>query len=310
MTTPDPNPDPTHLVADNDPGRPRALEWALYADRVAAAWVELLESDPEERAVQAFLERHPSMVPGGCGDIGPGGHHMSEMSAVFREPHLTGYGRKREPDFMWITRSTSLITPILIEIEKPSKRWFTKGDQPTAEFTQARNQLNDWRSWFSQPENQILFRKTYLFEDKYEDRALEPQFVLIYGRQSEFEIGGGHVRPEVLRRKRDLQRAADESFRTFDSLRPRYELGDSLTVTMTAQGPSVFAFSPVYHTSTGTYEDAFVLGDDISDAMNRTVWTTEERKGYLKSRWAHWYQVALNVRSGKLGSLIRDAGLE
>ena len=43
---------------------------------------------------------------------------------VFRQPPLQGLDRDRRPDFMWITRATSQITPICIEIEKPGKEWF------------------------------------------------------------------------------------------------------------------------------------------------------------------------------------------
>jgi hypothetical protein len=93
------------------------------------------------------------MIPGGSGDIGPGGHHGSVMGAVFRQPDLVGGGRVFQPDFMWVTRSTSLVTPILIEIEKPSKRWFRRDGRPTSEFTEAHDQLNDWRSWFARDEN-------------------------------------------------------------------------------------------------------------------------------------------------------------
>ncbi|WP_460783258.1 hypothetical protein [Microbacterium tumbae] len=105
---------------DQNPDRPRALGWAEYADKALSDWYKLLSENPEEDAVQEFLELHPAMVPGGSGDIGPGGHHGSDFGAVFRRPKLTGAGRSFEPDFLWVTRSSSLITPILIEIEKPS----------------------------------------------------------------------------------------------------------------------------------------------------------------------------------------------
>jgi hypothetical protein len=54
------------------------------SDRVLPEWYLLLSQEPEEAEVQRFLELHPSMIPGGSGDIGPGGHHRSEMGAVFR----------------------------------------------------------------------------------------------------------------------------------------------------------------------------------------------------------------------------------
>lgn len=72
------------LVPDVDSDRPRPLAWQTYSDQVQAEWFSLLASDPDEPAVQQFLELHPSMIPGGSGDIGPGGHHGSDLGLVFR----------------------------------------------------------------------------------------------------------------------------------------------------------------------------------------------------------------------------------
>ncbi|MCF3123598.1 DUF4263 domain-containing protein [Streptomyces arenae] len=276
------------VVPDKDPLRPMPLSWDQYSDMALAEWYKLLSQDPEEDEVQSFLELHPSMIPGGSGDIGPGGHHGSDAGAVFRRPKLIGEGRTFEPDFMWITRSSGLITPILIEIEKPSKRWFRKDGRPTSQFVEAHDQLNDWRSWFSREGNQAIFRNTFLFlGEKYRNRPLKPQYVLIYGRESEFGFGGGHVNPDQLRYKRDQQRGEDESFMTFDSLRPRYDHSNSMTLSMKASGPELYAFSPVYGTGTHTGAEALVLGDPKA-ALSRSVMMTDERRSYLAKRWNYW----------------------
>lgn len=274
-----------------------------------AQWYALLSRDPEESEVQQFLELHPAMIPGGSGDIGPGGHHGSQMSAVFRRPTLKGAGRSFEPDFMWVTHSSGLVTPILIEIEKPSKRWFLSNGRPSGHFRDAHDQLNDWRSWFSRDENVALFRKAYLFGDRHANRPLEPQFVLIYGRQSEFEHGGGHSNPDDLRHKRDSQRATGETFMTFDALRPRYDHACSVTVTMTATGPRPFAFSPVYATDTGTGSDALTLGDP-SEALARSAMMSKERKIYLTRRWSYWKQIEEGVRRNPGSLFARSLGRE
>lgn len=296
---------------DGDPSRPRPLDWQTYADHVLCAWHELLAGHPTENAVQEFLELHPAMVPGGSGDVGPGGHHGSEMSAVFSRPTLKGAGRSYEPDFMWITRSSGLVTPILVEIEDPSKRWFNKDGRPTAKFTAAHDQLNDWRSWFQREGNAAIFRKEFIFGEHYGNRPLRPQFVLVYGRHHEFEFGGGHVDPGALRFKRDgLRRTDDEVFLTFDSLRPRYDHGDSLTLRMTATGPVVHAFSPTYATGTHTGSVATRLGSP-SDALRRSVMLTRERKDYLESRWRHWGEEhTQRTEAGTRGSVIRALGRE
>src|SRR3984957_2362503 len=150
------------VMPDTDKTRPMAIAWETYYDKVLGEWYSLLSDEPEEEAVQNFLELHPSMVPGGSGDVGPGGHHGAAIGAVFRRPKLIGEGRTFEPDFMWVTRSSGLITPILIEIEKPTKRWFRKDGRPTSQFTEAHDQLNDWRAWFAREGNKSVFRQTFL----------------------------------------------------------------------------------------------------------------------------------------------------
>jgi Domain of unknown function (DUF4263) len=232
------------------------------------------------------------------------------MGAVFREPDLTGRGRKFEPDFIWVTRSSGLITPILIEIEKPSKRWFRGDGRPSGEFKDARDQLNDWRSWFARDGNETIFRDRFLFlGSKYEDRPLEPQYVLIYGRESEFHFGGGHADPRALRYKRDQQRGANESFMTFDALRPRYDHRNSMTLTMTARGPAIHAFSPVYGTTTGVGAGAIVLGDP-SEALERSVMMSDERRAYLAQRWAYWQEHEQAKQVDRDGLHTRQTGFE
>lgn len=293
-----------------DPARPMALAWEQYSDKALSDWHSLLSQEPEEDEVQRFLELHPSMIPGGSGDIGPGGHHGSDMGAVFRRPKLTGEGRAFEPDFMWVTRSTSLVTPVLIEIEKPSKRWFRKDGRPASAFTEAHDQLNDWRSWFARAANRALFRERFLFlSEKYEDRPIVPQYVLIYGRESEFRPGGGHANPSELRYKRDLQRGADESFMTFDALRPRFDHSNSMTLTMTALGPKIHAFSPVYGTGPHLGEGALFLGDP-HDGLGRTVMISDERRAYLGKRWAHWQQYEREKNADPNGMYAHQAGIE
>lgn len=293
---------------DRNPDRPRPLDWQEYQDKVMAAWYELLSGDPEEPEVQRFLELHPAMVPGGSGDVGPGGHHGSEMSALFRTPELKGSGRSFRPDFMWVTRSSSLITPILIEIEKPSKRWFKKDERPTGRFTEAHDQLNDWRAWFANPDNQSIFREQFLFNERYLNRQLEPWFVLIFGRQSEFEHGGPHSHPDALRFKRDGMRREREQLMTFDSLRPRFDHASSITLSMEVGQPTLHAFSPVYGTSADVGADAVRLGDP-TDALARSVMMSPERKAYLSERWEFWRNDELERRVRNIARGF-EAGLE
>jgi hypothetical protein len=153
-------------------------------------------------------------------------------------------------------------------------------------------------------------REKFLFlGDKYEDRPLEPQYLLIYGRESEFGFGGGHANPGGLRYKRDQQRGADESFMTFDSLRPRFGHSNSMTLTMTARGPEIHAFSPVYGTTTFVGAGALLLGDP-DDALSRSVMISEERRVYLANRWSYWQQHERQENADPGRVYIRQTGIE
>src|SRR5215217_7632896 len=48
---------------DLDPNRPLPIEWATYRTWLTKAWSGLLNSAPDESAVQHFLERNPCLVP-------------------------------------------------------------------------------------------------------------------------------------------------------------------------------------------------------------------------------------------------------
>lgn len=299
------------LTADTNPGRPMPMAWAEYSDQALSKWYALLSEEPEEDKVQEFLEQHPAMIPGGSGDIGPGGHHGSDVGVVFTKPNLNGSGSNFAPDFLWVTRSSGLITPILIEIEKPSKRWFNPSNRrPTAEFTAAHDQLNEWRAWFKEGNNASAFRERFLFlGDRYTNRPLEPQFVLIYGRNREFEFGGGHTDPDGLRRKRDSQRAADETFRSFDSLRPRFDHRHAITATINSHGVRPYAFSPTFETGPMVSEGALVMGEPNA-ALGRSVMMTDERKKYLAERWSYWAERERTKRDDPDGFHTSDLGRE
>lgn len=288
------------VLPDQDLTRPMPLGWQEYSDVLQSEWFALLDREPEEERVQEFLELHPALIPGGTGDIGPGGNHGSDLQVVFRQPRLKGAGRDFAPDFMWVTRSSSLITPILIEIEKPSKRWFTAEGRPTRHFVDAHDQLRDWRTWFATGSNAQTFQDQYAFlGDSWRDRTLAPQYVLIYGRKSEFEVGGGHSDPAALNRKRAQLRGPDETLMTFDALIPRFEQSSSITATMKATGPEAFAFSPLYRTGPHLLGELQHLAG-VDDALSRSVMMTEERHRYLADRWQHWTNMsAREAKSGR-----------
>jgi hypothetical protein len=279
-----------HLVSDQDPSRPPAVDWETYSEWASAEWKRLLEHTKDEKPVQQFLEQHPSFLPGSVDNVGPGGHHGAWWDAVVSQPHLLGLGPKRQPDFMWIRRDTEATRPILIEIERPTKTWFTQSLQPTAHLTQALDQLNEWRDWFSRDDNVAIFRNLYV-PARFRHRIVNPQYVLVYGRSSEFRRGGGHQAYERARRKRDLiGLSPDLHLYTFDMLHPRYEAQDCGTLRIRSEGFEAVGIPPTFHTGSLLVQEGSLLDavDSIETAVAVTPLISEERRQYILNRWNYW----------------------
>ncbi|NCD21226.1 MAG: DUF4263 domain-containing protein, partial [Actinobacteria bacterium] len=136
---------------------------------VVERWTTLLDQDPAEREVQRFLEQHSSLLVG---------DQTSPLGGlIFTQPRLQGLGARQFPDFLWLDTTGGAITPVLIEIERPGKAWFTKRGDLTAQFHQAHQQLGDWRTWFLEAENQLLFRRTYVdWLGDFRNRPLLPRY--------------------------------------------------------------------------------------------------------------------------------------
>jgi len=134
---------------------PPAMTWGEYKPMALDEYRRLLASASSEKQLQVFFQRNPSFVPGANGDgcCIPENHPF----ALITQPPLNGV-TGRVPDFMWLTNDSHCVYPVLIEIERPGKRIFKQnGTELRYEFTQARNQLTQWRTWFSNPTNWNVF---------------------------------------------------------------------------------------------------------------------------------------------------------
>ena len=248
-----------------------------YKIIVEERWKDLLErSQTQERDFQEFIERHPSIMPN---NLFLGGHHHPFPLALVSQPRLTGIS-SRIPDFMLIVRDSACVTVILYEIEDPGKTWYTNGDQPTADLTQAMNQLIEWKNWFQDPINVLGFKSTYRIPDWYlANRAFRQRYVLIYGRQND---------PSLIRNnpKRALLEQPDIHLMTYDRLGFNSYFNDLMTVRFDGEYIAKYVqptlrWGPVqsmyYHIIKGK-EDAIKMNPDIP----------EERKKFLISRSKYW----------------------
>ena len=150
----------TGKVYEFQPDAPQPIPEELYYKKVLEQLEGLLQNSPEDETVfQDFFEKNPCMVPG-CRDeyssIGHPSGHGPHLDTLISQPNITGI-IKRKPDFMWIAYDSDVLIPVIVEIEAPGKKIFTKGDKPTAHFSAARHQLDEWRSILSRPENRVRF---------------------------------------------------------------------------------------------------------------------------------------------------------
>jgi hypothetical protein len=192
---------------------------------------------------------------------------------------------------MWVRLDTATIRPICIEIESPSKAWFNKSRTPTAELTQAIDQITEWKVWFDSPENCLIFAKKYA--PHYSNRPIVPQYVLVFGRSSEFKSTcSKHADPDYMRRKRDHMPRRDEHFFTYDQLKAEREAEDYATITNKVYEWKLDSIPPTFSTGAHMTELSGIVSDP-SQAIARTDLISTERRKYLEQRWKYWRSVSL-----------------
>lgn len=277
-----------------DRSGPAPMAWSAYETIIMEGWRNILESEEgyDEAAIQRFLEHHPSLVPGAFGVIGNSGH-APVVSALVAQPELPGF-RSRRPDFMWISKNSVSIQPVLVEIEAPSKRWFRKDGVQTADLTQALDQLAEWKSWFDDHANVSAFRKIYNIG--FDDRPMRPSYVLIFGRRSEFEGRGA-----LIGKRANLARQ-NEILMTYDRLFPDPKSSEFWCVKLTRQGYEAITIPPTATLGPRTAEDQSMVVRK-EKAVQQSLYIPRRRQEFLISRFSYWDQWA---RGGNLG--IRSMG--
>ena len=279
---------PTYKMKDG----PKAVEFHTYERTAEQAFRTLLDKNPAERTVQRFLESNPSFLPG-AGT--PGYSPVSLLHQILiSQPPLHGFDARR-PDFMWLAYNSDTWIPVLIEIERPSRKVFRKDGVPNAGFTQARDQLVQWRTWFNEPANQSKFQSDYALP-QFPRRAMRLQMILIYGRRRELEEGSS------LRVKRaNLSIENDVALMSFDRLVPNRHLGN--VVTVRAKGLGRYRALAVPPTMTlGTFSaERLLYIDQLEQAIDNSEGWSAERRSFVKSRLPYWRNWASREDKGFTG---------
>jgi len=197
---------------------------------------------------------------------------------------------------MWLATSSMALYPVLIEIEAPAKRWFTKSGAPTAELTQALDQLVEWETWFNNSINVQKFRELYCIENTHADgRKFHPVYVLIYGRRAE-----ATANPDFAR-KRDNMQNTDQFFMTYDRLVPD-PMGDQLWCIKGEPGkwqavsiPATTQLSPML-----AKDRAQILGRQEAIKSNPMISTA--RADFLVQRLAYWDEWVRRAAEGPIST--------
>jgi len=278
----------TYKMAENPP---QSMGWEEYEQRLSEEWRNLLDSNPQEAEVQAFLEKHPCMIPGSSSMTMTSGH-CPFPSAVISQPPLVGIG-ERIPDFMWLATSSLHFEPVLIEIERPEKKWFNSSGDPSGNFVQAHNQLAQWKAWFERPENKLVFYENFDIPHFLRQRKLRVSFVLVYGRRNEYGADNklNRVRAELAR--------DNEHLMSYDRLTPSSDAQYLFTVKKNSGGYKAIAFPPTYVLGpnfAGLYST--VTGKD--EALDTNEWMSGERIEFLKSRFPYWEAWAKQEHRGTM----------
>lgn len=270
------------MIAEREASGPPAQEFEEYAVESKQEYHALLASNPQEPSVQEFLERNPSFIPGGLTPGSTSGHAPLHGS-VISQPVLPGFDA-RKPDFMWVSTHSEAWFPTLIEIERPGKRLYTSKGIPTADFTQARNQLAQWRTWFADPTNQQQFTDAYGIPRQWRTHR-QPclHMILIYGRRAEFEGS-----PTLSKHRGSLLSSPDEELISFDRLAPHRDL--AYAAALRAKGSGVYGVlevSPVFAFNETMIELARTA-DGLGEAIERNARIAPERKRFLLGELDYW----------------------
>lgn len=269
--------DKTYRMVDGTP--PDPMDEGIYKSIVEKEWSQLLATDPYEKEVQMFLEKHPVLVPGAFGVLGLSSGHAPFPGALISQPKLYGY-QGRVPDFLWISKNSTHLHPIFIEIERPSKRVFKDNGDPTWQFTQARHQLAQWRQWIKVPNNQDAFFNAYRL-DSLRDLNFEPHYVLIYGRREEFAHDAN-----LLKMMGSLMQP-DETLMSYDRLSYEPKAGQLPSVRHTVKGYQIRHIPPTYWLGPEMFHYQPRLLGRLA-AVERNQLISAPRKAFLKSRIPYW----------------------
>lgn len=135
-------------ILRDDPLRDFHVWWNDITEADVEAWLEVLGNAKDERPLQKHLEAHPLLLA----QCVRGGHGRW----VLPQKQL---GSEFVTDFMVGERSSIGFEWLVVELERPRARLFTKTGDPTAQLNHAIRQITDWRAWLQANQNYAARRR-------------------------------------------------------------------------------------------------------------------------------------------------------
>lgn len=277
---------------------PASVAWDEYVSKSRIEYGELLKQPrTDEKTLHSFFERNPSWMLGAFQLNGPSGH-LPYANTLISQPTLTSATILRKPDFMWLSQNSLGFSPIIIEIEKPEKLIFTKANVQSADFTQALNQINEWKAILSDDINRQLFYNTFNLSERERKKVFSPQFGLIFGRRAEFENNQDLTR---LRAYLATESVHLISYDRIHEMGPEYKAQNLFCCKCSNGNYNVITIPPTFR-----YEplnaEGLMLVDGFVEAIKNMELVTEERKIFLKERHSYWleYGSSQGMKAGNL----------
>ncbi len=173
------------------PGQELAALTTLKSAELLQQARQLIGVAEREEDVQRFLSEHPQII-------------YPEYIECYPKHKL---GNEYVTDFVFLIQGANGVEYVFVELEKPSKKLFIVSGQPSAEFTQAKDQLNNWERWLTQNLN---------YAQQTLPRLFQPTYHLIMGRVASLD--------SAAREKLHVEfRGTTNQFSTYEDVIERFE---------------------------------------------------------------------------------------
>lgn len=280
---------------------PQAISWDNYYKKAKEEYLNLLStSGDDEKAFQKFFENNPAFMPGAFELLGESGHYPYPLALV-TQPNIGDLMFKRIPDFIWLAQDSLHFCPVLIEIEKPNKKTFTEKGVQSSEFSQALNQIYEWKTILSQPENVLNFYNYFNVPLEMREKKFSPQYGLIYGRRSEYEGNTDLTRKRAELVPNDVALISYDRIITMAS--SKYE--DLLCCKISNRKYHVLTVPPTFRYGPHLVCDLLNV-NGFKEAVSDMKMTTEDRKRFLLERYDYWVNYASLKQRGIIHTSDRE----